>query len=193
MSIANGTPLIGNASSQDSHRLRRRALIWALNAWLIFHVCAIIVAPAAVSPTSELMQSIWRVFQPYLQILYLNNGYHFFAPDPGESTLLSFAAEREDGTVVRNTIPNRGIAPRLLYHRHFMLTEQMNSGPEELEQPWYNSYAQHIGKVYGAKQVTLTRKTHFLPSMELVRNGVKLDNPASYEDQELGVFQCDKH
>ncbi len=74
-----------------------------------------------------------------------------------------------------------------------MLTEQMNSGPEELEQPWYDSYAQHIGKVYGAKQVTLTRKIHFLPSMELVRNGTRLDNPASYEDQELGVFQCDKH
>ncbi len=80
MSTANGTPLIVLDSSQGTHPIRRRALIWALNGWLIFHVLAIIVAPAAVSPTSELMQSIWRVFQPYLQILYLNNGYHFFAP-----------------------------------------------------------------------------------------------------------------
>ena len=59
-----------------------KSLRWALNTWLVFHVAAIIVAPAAVSPSSELMQSIWGVFQPYLQVLYLNHGYHFFAPEP---------------------------------------------------------------------------------------------------------------
>jgi hypothetical protein len=171
---------------------RRRILRWSLNAWLVFHVAAIIIAPASVSPSSELMQSLWRVFQPYLQVMYLNNGYHFFAPDPSESTLLSFAAERDDGTVIRGTIPHRGIVPRLLYHRHFMLTEQMNSGPEELEQPWYRSYAEHIGQKYGAKQVSLTRKIHYLPTMDMVRSGIRLDNPDSYKEQELGTFPCGK-
>jgi hypothetical protein len=165
---------------------------WGVSAWLVFHLTAIIIAPASVSPSSALLQSVWRVFQPYLQLLYLNNGYHFFAPDPSESTLLAFAAEREDGTVVRGRIPNREIVPRLLYHRHFMLTEQMNSGPENLGQQWYDSYAQHIGRKYGAKQVTLTRQLHFLPTMEMVRSGVRLDAPASYESEELGVFQCAK-
>ncbi len=132
------------------------------------------------------------VFQPYLQVLYLNHGYHFFAPDPSESTLVSFSAERDDGTVVRGTIPNRQIVPRLLYHRHFMLTEQMNTGPEELTQQWYDSYAQHIAAKYGAKQVSLTRRLHFLPTMEMVRKGVRLDDPASYKDEELGTFKWAK-
>jgi hypothetical protein len=171
---------------------RPKALKWALNAWLVFHVAAIIIAPASVSPSSAVLQSVWLVFQPYLQLLYLNNGYHFFAPDPSQSTLLAYAAQRDDGTVIRGRIPNREIVPRLLYHRHFMLTEQMNSGPEELGQQWYNSYAQHIGRKYGAKQVTLTRQLHFLPTMEMVRSGVPLDAPASYQDEELGVFECDK-
>ena len=91
---------------------------------------AIIIAPAAVSPSSDLVQAGWDLFQPYLQILYLNHGYHFFAPEPGDSTLLAFQAERADGTVVSGRIPNRGIVPRLLYHRHFMLTEQMKDAPE---------------------------------------------------------------
>jgi hypothetical protein len=103
---------------------------------------------------------------------------------------LVYAAERDDGTVIRGKIPNRGIAPRLLYHRHFMLTEQMNTGPDELQEQWYDSYAQHIGRKYGAKQVSLTRQLHFLPTMQMVRTGVRLNDPASYEDQDLGVFQC---
>jgi hypothetical protein len=171
-------------------RTRRKALRWAVNAWLVYHLAAIIIAPASVSPSSALLQSAWRVFHTYLQLLYLNNGYHFFAPDPSESTLLAFAAQREDGTVIRGRIPDRGIAPRLLYHRHFMLTEQMNSGPDDLGRLWHDSYAQHIGRKYGAKQVTLTRQLHFLPTMEMVRSGVRLDAPASYESDELGVFEC---
>jgi hypothetical protein len=170
-----------------------KTLRWAVNAWLIFHLAAIVVAPASVSPSSALFQSLWRVFQPYLQLIYLNNGYHFFAPDPSESTLLAYVAEREDGTVIRGRIPNRGIKPRLLYHRHFMLTEQMASGPPELEHQWYDSYAQHIGSKYGAKQVRLTRQLHFLPTMEMARSGVGLNAPESYENIDLGVFECAKH
>ena len=37
--------------------------------------------------------------------MYLNHGYHFFAPEPTESTLLSFQAERPDGTVVNGQHP----------------------------------------------------------------------------------------
>jgi hypothetical protein len=170
--------------------LRARILRWAISAWLVYHVAAIIIAPASVTPSSQLVQSVWLLFQPYLQILFLNHGYHFFAPDPNVSTLLAFEAQRDDGTVVRGRIPNRRIVPRLLYHRHFMLTEQMIDAPEELEAQWHRSYAEHIGRKYGAKQVSLTRLTHYLPTMEMVRDGVRLDHPESYEELPLGVFQC---
>jgi hypothetical protein len=167
-----------------------RPLRWAINLGLVLHVVAIIIAPAALSPSSDLIQAGWELFQPYLQILYLNHGYHFFAPEPGDSTLLAFQAERPDGTVVSGRIPNREIVPRLLYHRHFMLTEQMKDAPEELRDEWLGSYAEHICRKYGAARVRLTGQTHHLPTMEMIRSGVRLDDPSSYEDEDLGVFEC---
>jgi hypothetical protein len=172
---------------------RSRLLRWAINLGLVLHVVAILIAPAAVSPSSDLVQAGWDLFQPYLQILYLNHGYHFFAPEPDDSTLLAFQAERPDGTVVSGRIPNRDIVPRLLYHRHFMLTEQMKDAPEELRDEWLGSYAEHICRKYGAAKVRLTAQTHHLPTMEMVREGVRLDDPSSYEDEDLGVFECDTH
>jgi hypothetical protein len=172
---------------------RSRLLRSTINLGLALHVVAIIIAPAAVSPSSALVQAGWDLFQPYLQILYLNHGYHFFAPEPGDSTLLAFQAERSDGTVVSGRIPNRDIVPRLLYHRHFMLTEQMKDAPEELRNEWLGSYAEHICRKYGAAKVRLTGQTHHLPTMEMVRAGVRLDDPSSYEDEDLGVFECETH
>jgi hypothetical protein len=176
-------------SGKGPHRLLR----WGVNLWLVYHLAAIVVAPASVSPSSGLIQSAWSVFRPYLELLYLNHGYHFFAPEPSESTLISFAAERPDGTVVRGRIPNRQTVPRLLYHRYFMLTEHTRDAPEELKQEWLGSYAEHICRKFGATQVTLTGQIHNLPTMEMVRNGVRLDDPTSYQDEALGVFQCDAH
>ena len=89
----------------------RGLLRWAVNLWLVFHLAAIIIAPASVSPSSDLVHSGWEVVRPYLQFLYLNHGYHFFAPEPGESTLLAFVAHRQDGTVVRGRIPTRSTGP----------------------------------------------------------------------------------
>ena len=135
-------------------RLGRRALRWAVNGWLVLHVSAIIIAPASVAPSSTLAQSAWEVVSPYLQLLYLNHGYHFFAPEPAESTLLAFVAQDEEGNILhRGRIPDREIEPRLLYHRHFMLSEHMAGTPPELRELWHRSFADHIGRKYGASQV----------------------------------------
>jgi hypothetical protein len=166
-----------------------RLLRWAVNLWLVFHLSAIIIAPAAVSPSSDLIRSAWAVVRPYIQALYLNHGYHYFAPEPGESTLLAFEAELGDGTVIRGRIPDRRIVPRLLYHRHFMLTEHMDLAAPEIQDQWYASYAEHIAHAYGAKRVRLTRLIHYLPTMEEVRSGVALDDPGSYEEEPLGDFR----
>jgi hypothetical protein len=169
---------------------RSRYFRWAVNAWLVFHVTAIIIAPSAVAPSSELVQAGWGVFAPYLQLLYLNNGYHFFAPEPGESTLLAFEAERPDGSVIRGQIPSTRMKPRLLYHRHFMLTEHMRDAPEVLQKEWVGSYAEHICRKYGAVRVHLTGQIHNLATPQMIRNGVRLDDPESYENEDLGVFEC---
>jgi hypothetical protein len=162
-----------------------------VNLWLVFHIAAIIIAPAVVAPSSDLIRETWGWFRPYIEALYLDHGYHFFAPEPAESTLLAYVAERADGTVVRGRIPDRATQPRLLYHRYFMLTEHMNDAPEELQALWYDSYAQHIGRKHRATQVTLVQQTHNLPTMERIRDGGRLTDPESYEEQTLGTFPCE--
>lgn len=147
----------------------------------------------AVSPSSDLIQAAWDVCHPYLQLLDLNHGYHFFAPEPGESTLLAYEAHRADGTTIKGRIPNLGIVPRLLYHRHFMLTEHMKDAPAELQDEWVGSYAEHLCQKYGAVRVKLTGQIHNLPTIEMVRAGMRLDDPSSYEDEELGEFECKTH
>ncbi|MDB5391400.1 MAG: hypothetical protein JWM11_7046, partial [Planctomycetaceae bacterium] len=46
--------------------------------FLIWHLSAVFVGPAAVDPTSGLMLNLFQVYRPYLDALYLNHGYHFF-------------------------------------------------------------------------------------------------------------------
>ncbi len=52
------------------------------------------------------------------------------------------------------------------------------------------SYAEHLCRKYGAARVELTGHLHMLPTREDVRNGVKLNNPESYESASFGVFEC---
>ncbi|QEH31932.1 hypothetical protein OJF2_03990 [Aquisphaera giovannonii] len=172
-------------------RTFRRSLRLAVSAWLVFHLAAIILAPAAVGPSSDVVHAAWGVCGPYLEALYLNHGYHFFAPEPEESTLVSYKAERPDGTTIRGRMPDPEVRPRLLYHRYFMLTEHMRDAPEELQDLWYRSYAEQIGRRHGARRVSLTRQTHLLPSAQRIREGGRLSDPESYEDHPLGDFRCD--
>ena len=185
-----GTALDSGAPAASALPFRTKLVRRAVSLWLAIHLTAIVIAPASVAPTSELILSGWKVLRLYLQVLYLDHGYHFFAPEPGESTLLAFVAERPDGTVVRGRLPDKAVRPRLLYHRYFMLTEHMNQAPEALRQAWYQSYARHIGREHGARQVSLTKQTHYFPTMEAVLGGVRLDDPRGYEEQPLGVFPC---
>jgi hypothetical protein len=158
--------------------------------WVLFHFSAIVAAAASAGPSSDLIFATWKVFSPYLQFLYLNHGYNFFAPEPAPSTMLTFVAERDDGSSARGRIPENALAPRLLYHRYLLLTEHIGIAPPAFEENWYKSYARHLCHKYGAARIRLTRVTHFPASMELIRNGGQLDDPASYDERDLGVFQC---
>ncbi len=187
---ANAQTQSEGASLQSSKR--RKLFMVAVNGWLIFHLMAITIAPASVSPSSELFRDGWRFFRPYLQAMYLNHGYHFFAPEPAASTLLAYTIEKQDGSQIQGRIPNRQISPRLLYHRHFMLTEFLSYVSPEIEKTWHRSYARHLTRRHDAQRVSLTRVTHFLPTMQMVREGVTLDVPESYTEQPLGAFECDE-
>jgi hypothetical protein len=94
----------------------------ALSLWLLYHCIGILITPAAESP---LLEAVYRrLYSPYLEPLYMIHRYRFFAPEPGPGSLIRWTVERDDGTKVTGEFPNRGIRPRLLYHRYFMLSER---------------------------------------------------------------------
>jgi hypothetical protein len=192
-----------------------RPLRWALTAWIVFHFTAVVIAPASVDPSSTLLQErVWPLVRPYLQLVFLNHGYHYFAPEPGPSTLLSYTLEWDDGRTEQGMIPNRGIHPRLLYHRYFMLTEFLNfiglgldpDAPQDSADPadpadpaaqaeqgqWLRAYARHLCHAHGANSVVLTRVVRTLPTMEEVRDGMSLADPQHVTETPLGTFRCDE-
>jgi hypothetical protein len=172
-----------------------RAGFALVNVWIVYHLAAVVLAPWSVPPSSRLVQNAWRAIGPYVQILYLNHGYHYFAPEPGNSTLVSYVLETADGREEVGRIPHRGIWPRLLYHRHFMLTEFLASNDAQdpkLKSELVRAMARQLCRQHGARRVTLSRITHRLPSMEWVRAGGTLDDPGSYTEEPLGTFACDE-
>jgi hypothetical protein len=164
------------------------------------HVFAVFVGPWAVPPRSELARSIADALSPYIQAARLDNGYRFFAPEPGPGHLVRYEVVTRDGQKIEGTFPDKKTErPRLLYHRYFMLSEFLNSisAPEpakpatadsklaELATAYAESYAGHLVDKYDAQSVKLYLQQHKLPTMEEVRAGKKLSDPEFYEEHLL--------
>jgi hypothetical protein len=169
---------------------RGRLLRWAVSLLIVLHFSAVLSAASSVGEASPLVLAIWGLFRPYLQVLYLNQGYNFFAPQPAPTTLLDFEVHRPDGSSVRGRLPDHSMQPRLLYHRHLLLTEHIVFMAPAYHDRWYISYARHLCHKYKADRVSLTRLTHIPPTMEMVRNGTRLNDPVTYVEMQLGNFEC---
>jgi hypothetical protein len=174
-------------------RWARAAGFVVVNLWLVYHLAAIVLAPWSVPPASRLIQNSWRAVGIYDQALFLNHGYHYFAPEPGNSTLLGYVLEMPDGSLQTGRIPNPQIHPRLLYHRHFMLTESLASDDwsPKVRAELVQAMASELCREHAARRVTLSRVGHQLPTMEFVRAGGTLDDPGSYTEEPLGRFLYD--
>lgn len=58
---------------------------------IVLHFAAISTACLAAPPSPWLISQAWvRLSRPYLEFMYLNNAYHFYAPEPGPSSYLWF-------------------------------------------------------------------------------------------------------
>lgn len=173
---------------------RCRAIVSCL---LLFHCSALVVSPCAVDPTSNLFRHLWSWYQPYLDVAYLNHGYHFFAPEPGPSHLVRYELTFADDSTKTGFFPDRDVhKPRLLYHRHFMLTEFINSiadagAPPAVTKAYIKSYAEHLLSDTQAVQVKLHLIRHLLPSGEEVLAGVQLKDPRLYRERWLATVLAD--
>lgn len=165
-----------------------------ISALLLIHLGAILAGPCSVPPASELSQIVWRCYRPYLDAAYLNHGYHFFAPEPGPSHLIRYEVETRDGRRVAGFFPDRQRHwPRLLYHRHFMLSEHLNS-MHESEEPAaqltaiQNSFTQHLQSLHGGDRVKLYLVRHLIPGPDSVAKGQRLNDRTLYQERWLGDY-----
>jgi len=188
----------------------KRAVVSAL---LLLHLAAVFLPPFAFQTSSvpgtgsPLAQPLMQFARPYVDALYLNHGYAFFAPDPGSSFLLRATIEFDDGReTIHRTLPDLKIDwPRLRYHRHFMLSEHFNSSflpaeppPEVSANPadlevWQTrrriyearraAIINHLKQEFGAARVTLRRVEHrLLDPYEFTQPDRRIDAPETYRE-----------
>ena len=161
---------------------------------LTAHLFALVLPPLSVQtrgpigPSPSVSTGLEWV-EPYSQLLYIDRGYAFFAPDPGPSHLIQAAITGPDGQRREKIYPDiEQQRPRLLYHRHFMLSEFLQEiyhppgPPEELQkvdpqeaQYWsvararYESVRQsimdHLRHEYSGNDVAIARIEHLLPNL----------------------------
>jgi hypothetical protein len=74
---------------QNARRWLRPLGFVLVNVWLVYHLVGIVLAPWSVPPASRLVQNAFWAVEAYDEALFLNHGYHYFAPQPGDSTAAS--------------------------------------------------------------------------------------------------------
>ncbi|RIK75084.1 MAG: hypothetical protein DCC68_21840 [Planctomycetota bacterium] len=197
--------------------VRRRAIV---SAFVALHVTAVFVAPFAWPPSSALGERARAVLRPYIEATELNHGYRFFNI-PGPSHLVRYRVDFADGRrPIDGILPHRQEHwPRLRYHRHFMLTESLESSYQVLPQPpegaapgsalyeewkrareelnrmadiYTRSYAEHLLARHGGSKVTLWGQERGLPSIAEVQSGVKLGDPRYLRETKLGEWEARK-
>jgi hypothetical protein len=110
---------------------------------IVLHFGGILTATTTPPPTPWLTEQLYhRVYNPYLQFVYLRNAYHFYSPEPGPASILACLIKTETGEQVgadgvrRKTyqyqwvvLPKRPGDVRdplgLTYYRRLSITEQV--------------------------------------------------------------------
>ncbi len=169
-------------------KLFRKIGYMLLSLWLMFHVFAVFISPAAMPPSSPLLEDGYEIALPYNEALFLNHGYHFFAPDPGPSTLIGWEIRRKGEAPVVGRFPDVAIRPRLLYHRYFMLAENVWAFDDETQKEMLKAYGRHFTSQFGGEQISLTRVSHEPSSILRLQAGGKLDDPDTFQYEPLGEF-----
>jgi hypothetical protein len=116
---------VADGDPAETRWARWRPLISLL---LLAHLTVVCVTPLAfVPPNSALAIRVTQWAAPYLEAGNISHGYAFFAPDPGlSSAIVHYEIDHADGTFEEGDLPDvERHWPRLLYHRHFMLSEQL--------------------------------------------------------------------
>ncbi|MCS7046765.1 MAG: hypothetical protein NZO58_10445 [Gemmataceae bacterium] len=167
--FVSGWVLIFGAALTAADSLTQRLTISGL---ILFHFGGITTAAFGQGYTPWLVGQIWtRIYRPYLEFLYMNNAYHFYAPEPGPPSYLWFYLQYLDANGERAghwyKVPRLGDDGRhghktaLEFYRMLSLTE--NTMPADVI-PTEGEYFQKIlerrlaRSPEGAKKVAIVGK-----------------------------------
>ena len=89
----------------DPSSLRSRLIYFAMSAFVVWHAFAITVGPAP--RQSEIAQAVSPLVNPYLNLIYLNVGWGFFAP-VGFTREIRYRIETADGKT-QTILPTRDL------------------------------------------------------------------------------------
>ena len=163
-----------------------RVLVSLLIAW---HLMAVFLGPFSVPPTSATIGGLAssKYVRWYSEPLYIHHGYHFFAPNPGPGHIARYRVTGANGeTLAEGQFPDRREHwPRLWYHRHFMLTDQvvMPLPPEIAEDRIryvLEGYALHLLAAHQGERARVELLRHDLIGLDQFQSGRRLDDPSTY-------------
>jgi hypothetical protein len=127
-------------------------------------------------------QAISGFFWHYANLLYINNGYDFFSPDPSVNHLIRYEVfDAANKTIAKGEFPNRLEQwPRLLYHRYMMLVDQ-SSAPQTANIGWETKIADGLLARYNGARIHMIKVRHHLLTPDEVRAGRRLNEDSTYE------------
>jgi hypothetical protein len=154
---------------------------------LIWHLAAVFLAPMSVPPSSQLVAYLAQEtpMQWYLDALYLNHGYFFFAPEAGDAHLIYYDVYDAQGNPLKQAkFPDWDLQwPRLRYHRHFMLAEQVGApvDTEQWQRRYLEAYARQLLRQFDGETVRVRWVEHLAVDPMRATDPIKLDAPESYK------------
>ncbi len=154
-----------------------------LSAVLVFHFTGIFLATTSPPSTPWVTeQAFIRVYNPYLQFLYLRNAYHFYSPEPGPASVIVCLLKTETGTDAQGrpqyetrwvVLPKRPADIKdplgLTYYRRLSITEQIARATPGLGQ-------------------TTAENSEMLPRRKMVLRSIPL-HPADREETQYRLPQ----
>jgi hypothetical protein len=144
---AKDAPTPGKSAPENHWSPRVRLLV---SVWLLLHLAAVFLPPMHFATqvgdggSSPATDAVIGKLRWYIGPLYLDHGYFFFAPNPGPNHLVRYRVEFDDDRpAIEATFPDlKTHWPRLLYHRHFMLSEALHNSftpPDPPPEPMFPS------------------------------------------------------
>ena len=134
------------------------------------------------APTLPL--ALYRFFFHYANLVYINNGYDFFSPDPVPNQLIRYTLYNSAGEEIgADVFPDvKSQWPRLFYHRHMMLASQIGEFDRERGEAGLRLIARRLLATNpGAARVRVDLGVHELLTPQQVREGTLINASETYQ------------